>query len=104
MFFEVFIKINMPSGQCSEILGGKVSGWASPGRQQILFQGSRAVIFEQVDIWSLERVVFQDCEPQTQMCVCVSWEKEVWICEDGEGVIRSGRNDQSWGPHHGGPT
>lgn len=28
MFFEVFIKINMPSGQCSEILGGKVSGWA----------------------------------------------------------------------------
>lgn len=104
VFFEVFIKINMPSGQCSEILGGKVSGWASPGRQQILFQGSRAVIFEQVDIWSLERVVFQDCEPQTQMCVCGSWEKEVWICEDGEGVIRSGRNDQSWGPHHGGPT
>lgn len=101
VFFDVFIMINMPSGQCSEILGRKVSSWASLWRQQILFQGSRAVIFEQVDIWSLESVVFQDHEPQTQMCMCSSLEKEVWICEDGEGVIRSGRNDQSWGPHTG---
>lgn len=73
MFFEVFIKINMPSGQCSEILGGKVSGWASPGRQiQILFQGSRAVILEQVDIWSLKEWSSRTVEPQTQMCVCGS--------------------------------
>ena len=35
--------------------------------------------------------------------MCSSLEKEVWICEDGEGVIRSGRNDQSWGPHTGDP-
>lgn len=103
VFFDVFIMINMPSGQCSEILGRKVSSWASLWRQQILFQGSRAVIFEQVDIWSLESVVFQDHEPQTQMCMCSSLEKEVWICEGGEGVIRSGRNDQSWGPHTGDP-
>lgn len=61
------------------------------------------MIFEQVDIWSLERVVFQDHAPQTQMCMCDSLEKEVGQGEEGEGVIRSGRSDQSWGPHTGDP-
>ena len=35
--------------------------------------------------------------------MCDGLEREVGLCEEREGVIRSGRSDQSWGPHTGDP-